>query len=59
MKTSLSALLERRDSEIRSVSPTTTVTDAVQLMNTHKVSSVLIMDAGRLAGIFTDRKSVV
>jgi CBS domain-containing protein len=24
-------------------------------MNTHKVSSVLIMDAGRLAGIFTER----
>lgn len=55
MKTSISVLLERKDSAIRSVPPTTTVTDAVQIMNTSKVSSVLVLEAGRLAGIFTER----
>lgn len=37
------------------VAPDATVTYAVCLMNHHDVGAVLVMEAGRLAGIFTER----
>jgi adenylylsulfate kinase len=37
------------------VSPTTTVTEARALMSTERVRHLLVTDAGRLAGIVTDR----
>jgi len=55
MKTSISVLLDRKESSIQSVSAATTVADAVKVMNERKVSSVLVMDEGKLRGIFTER----
>ena len=55
MKTSISVLLDRKDSTIQSVTPTMTIADAVQVMNDKKVSSVLVLDEGKLLGIFTER----
>lgn len=38
-----------------SVSSTVTVAEAVAEMNRHRVGSVIVIDGGRLAGIFTER----
>jgi len=40
------------------VSPSTTVGEAVALMDQHRVGSMLVMDGTRLAGIFTERDTV-
>jgi CBS domain-containing protein len=48
-------LLERKNSEVCSVSPTVTVAEAVAEMNRHRIGSVVVLDGGRLAGIFTER----
>ena len=40
------------------VSPSTTVGEAVALMAQHRVGSMLVMDGTRLAGIFTERDTV-
>ena len=55
MKTSIAVLLERKGSSVLSVPPTVTVTAAVQEMNRQKVGAVLVMEEGRLLGIFTER----
>jgi CBS domain-containing protein len=53
--TPVSSLLERKNSAVRSVAPTTTVSDAVAEMNRNRIGSVLVIDEGHLAGIFTER----
>lgn len=55
MNTSIAVLLERRRSSVQTVSPAATVAEAVQLMNQRRISSVLVAENGRLAGIFTER----
>jgi CBS domain-containing protein len=40
------------------VSPSTTVGEAVALMAQHRVGSMLVMDGAKLAGIFTERDTV-
>jgi len=40
------------------VSPSTTVGEAVALMAQHHVGSMIVMDGVRLAGIFTERDTV-
>ena len=55
MSASVSILLERKGSAVHSLPPSASVLEAVQLMNKSQVSSVLIVDNGRLAGIFTER----
>ena len=53
--TTLSALLRQKGSALHSVSSLVTIADAVHAMNDHKVGSILIMDGGKLTGIFTER----
>jgi CBS domain-containing protein len=48
-------LLSRKGSSVHSVASSVSVADAVRVMNQHKVGSILILDQGRLAGIFTER----
>jgi CBS domain-containing protein len=55
MNTPISAILERKGSTVYSVAPTATIAEAVAEMNRQKIGSVLILDGGRLAGIFTER----
>lgn len=40
------------------ISSATTVAEAATVMSTHHVGSLLVMDAGRLVGIFTERDIV-
>jgi CBS domain-containing protein len=55
MNTPISAILERKGSAVFSVSPNATIAEAVAEMNRNRVGSVLVLDGGRIAGIFTER----
>lgn len=57
MKTPLSTVLAGKGpaNVSHAVSPTMTVAAAVELLNHNRVGSVLVMDHGRLVGIFTER----
>ena len=55
MNASITAILDRKGKNVFAVPPTVTVTDAGAEMNRHRVGSVLVLDGGRLVGIFTER----
>ncbi len=55
MNTPISAILDRKGRSVFSVLPTMTVSEAVAEMNRQRVGSVLVLDGGRLVGIFTER----
>jgi CBS domain-containing protein len=56
LETPLRTILASKPVETtHSVSPTTTVAAAVDLINANRVGSVLVMDGKRLVGIFTER----
>lgn len=48
-------LLARKGPDVVSVTSTATVLDAAQLMNQHRIGGVVVIDEGRLVGIFTER----
>lgn len=51
----VSVLLARKSGDVLKVSPDATVLEAARLMNERGVGSVLVMQEGALAGIFTER----
>jgi CBS domain-containing protein len=55
MNTPIAVLLSRKGSGVFSVATTASVADAVRVMNQQKVGSVVVMQSGRMAGIFTER----
>ena len=55
MNAPISAILDRKGKNVFSVPPTVTIADAVAEMNRNRVGSVLVIDDGRLVGIFTER----
>lgn len=55
MNTPITAILDRKGRHVYSVSPTMTVSEAVSEMNRHRVGSVMVLEGGRLVGIFTER----
>lgn len=55
MNVSISVILERKGRQVFSVAPTLSIADAVAEMNSHRVGAVLIIDNGKLVGIFTER----
>ena len=55
MNAPISALLDRKGRHVFSVTPAMSVHDAVAEMNRHRVGSVLVLEIGRLVGIFTER----
>lgn len=57
MKTPLQTVLKHKKSasSLLTVRPTATVASAVDLLNSNKIGSVLVMDGDRLVGIFTER----
>jgi CBS domain-containing protein len=48
-------LISTKGGTIAALPPTATVLDAAQLMNERHIGSVLVVDRGRLVGIFTER----
>src|SRR5690606_20449661 len=55
METPISSILARKGSDVFSVAPAATVSDAVHLMNERNIGAVAVMDGPRLLGIFTER----
>lgn len=55
MNAPVSALLERKGSSVQSLAPSASVAEAVAMMNRNQISSILIIESGRVAGIFTER----
>ncbi len=55
MNAPITAILERKGKNVFAVPPTVSVADAVSEMNRNRVGSILVIDAGRLVGIFTER----
>jgi CBS domain-containing protein len=55
MNAPITAILDRKGRTVFSVSPTMSVAEAVAEMNRHRVGSVLVLDGGKLVGIFTER----
>jgi CBS domain-containing protein len=48
-------ILLRKGREVISVTTSTTVQEAAHLMNQRSIGGVVVMEAGRLVGIFTER----
>jgi CBS domain-containing protein len=55
MKTRVSDILKKKEGKIFSVTPKTTVFEAIHLMASSKIGAVLVMDNDRIVGIFTER----
>jgi CBS domain-containing protein len=53
----LSRIFEEAEA-IHSVGPDTPVTECVRLMTTKKIGALVVMDGGRLIGIFTERDAL-
>lgn len=48
-------ILANKGNTVYSTTPQTTVLDAVQKMNQHKLGALVVMDGPRLVGMFTER----
>ena len=55
MDTPVAALIERKGSAVHAVASTITIAEAVAEMNKKRIGCIVILDAGRIAGIFTER----
>jgi CBS domain-containing protein len=55
MNAPIAAILDRKGRSVFSVPSHVTVFEAVAEMNRHRVGSVMIIDGGKLVGIFTER----
>jgi CBS domain-containing protein len=54
----MATVREVMSTTLYTVDPTATVGEAVALMASHRVGSVLVMDGSRMLGIFTERDTV-
>jgi len=55
MKTTVGELLEKKGHQVWSVSPQTTVYDALHLMAEKDIGATVVMDRGSVAGMFSER----
>lgn len=55
MDTPIGMLLSRKGSAVHSVAVSASVADAVRVMNQHRIGSVVVLDHGHVAGMFTER----
>lgn len=53
--TTVAQLLDQKGREVLSVAPENTVYDAIRLMAEKNVGALVVLDGGRLVGIFTER----
>jgi CBS domain-containing protein len=54
-ETRISEILQKKEGNILSVTPKTTVFEAIRLMASNKSGAVLVMDTDRIVGIFSER----
>jgi CBS domain-containing protein len=55
MNTPISAILERKGSVVHAVTATTTIAQAVDEMNRHRIGAIVVLENHKLVGIFTER----
>ena len=55
METALDLLRMKGERPLFATSPATTVLEATKMMNDERIGSLLVMHAGRLVGMFTER----
>jgi CBS domain-containing protein len=55
MNAPITAILDRKGRNVYSIQSTASIADAVAEMNRHRVGSILVIDGGKLVGIFTER----
>jgi len=55
MNTTIGTLLEFKGTQLYTIAPTATVTEAVLEMNKHNIGSLVVMEGPRLLGMFTAR----
>lgn len=55
MDTPVAALIERKGSVVHAIASTITIAEAVAEMNKNRIGCVVVIDAGRITGIFTER----
>jgi CBS domain-containing protein len=48
-------ILSRKDSHVFTVGRQATVLDAALLMNEHRIGALVVLESGRVAGMFTER----
>jgi CBS domain-containing protein len=58
MNVPISVLLQRKGSVVHSIAPTLSIFDAVAEMNRLRIGAIVILDDGKLAGIFTERDAL-
>lgn len=51
----VTALLERKGSDVTTIEPSARVIDAATLMNRRRIGALVVVEAGRLVGMFTER----
>src|SRR5436190_20131776 len=55
MNEAIARLLEQKTERVETVTPQTTIGEAITAMNQRNIGSILVMDGERLVGIFTER----
>ena len=55
MKSAATILKSKTDASVYSIAPTAVVFDALRLMADKNIGSLLVMDGGKIVGIFTER----
>lgn len=55
MTTTVQSILRQKGSQTWSVTPNASILQALELMSEKKIGAVLVMEAGRLVGIFSER----
>jgi CBS domain-containing protein len=55
MKTRVSDILKKKEGKIFSVTPKTTVFEAIHLMASNRIGAALVMEKDRIVGIFSER----
>jgi CBS domain-containing protein len=55
MNIPIAALLERKGSAVHAIAPTLSIFEAVAEMNRLRIGAIVILEGGKLAGIFTER----
>jgi CBS domain-containing protein len=55
MNVPISALIQRKGANVHCITPDLTVFDAVAEMNRLRIGAIVVLENGKLAGIFTER----
>jgi CBS domain-containing protein len=59
MKTKIKDVLKEKGSKVISISPYSTVYDAISLMAANKIGAVMVMNKEKIEGIFTERDYLI